>query len=239
VLGLGKLRTEHNAAVERQAEAERQAAQPVETSPPAADLDDRVAAAVGANVPSGAITALIGELQAAVAWAGEAAAKARGRALDPVFAASEVAVAHREMESAAFRGERLQAALTRLREHLPKVKREEEDQRRWLAYQKAEAERDKLAAELADVYPQFERNLADLLTRIEANDRAIERINAHALPDGAKRLHVAEQVARNVGNFIVDGLHQVARITKQLRLPAFKFDKFSPYTWPPRRDTAG
>jgi hypothetical protein len=56
---LGKLRTEHNAAIDRVAEAERQAAQPVATSPPAADLDDRVAAAFGANVPSGDISALI------------------------------------------------------------------------------------------------------------------------------------------------------------------------------------
>ena len=40
----------------------------------------------------------------------------------------------------------------------------------------ARAERDKLAAELADVYPAVE-HLADLLTRIDANDRRIEYIN--------------------------------------------------------------
>jgi hypothetical protein len=158
-------------------------------------------------------------------------ANARGRALDPVLAASEVAMAHREMDDAAFRGERLQSAVTRLREQLPKVRAEEEDQRRWLAYQKAEVERDKLAAELADTYPALAKQLSDILTRIEANDRAIERINAHALPNGAKAIHVAELVARGLGSFRVDGIHNIPRITEKLRLPAFKFDKFDPFTW--------
>jgi hypothetical protein len=182
-------------------------------------------------VPSGVISALITEVEQAVAWAADAAAKARGRALDPVLAASQVAAAHREMEDAAFRGERLQAAVTKLRERLEQVKAQEEDERRRLAYEKAKADRDRLAEELARVYPPIAAQLADLLTRIDANDREIEHINAHALPSGAERLLVAELVARGLEGFVKNSM-SIPQITKQLRLPPFKFNVHEPYAWP-------
>jgi hypothetical protein len=65
-------------------------------------------------------------------------------------------------------------------------------------------ERDKLAAELTEVYPPLAEKLADLVGRIAANDPAIERVN-QKLPDGAKWLSNAELVARQLSNFL-DGL---------------------------------
>ena len=50
-----------------------------------------------------------------------------------------------------------------------------------------------MAAELADIYPDFAEKLADLLPRIVANDREIEYINNHALPSGAQRLSGANR----------------------------------------------
>ena len=96
-----------------------------------------------------------------------------------------VGEARRQMEDAAFRRDRLQAAVTRLQERLNELRAQEEDARRWAAYRKAEAERDKLAAELAEVYPAFAERLAALLPRIATNDREIDHINAHALPSGS------------------------------------------------------
>jgi hypothetical protein len=47
-----------------------------------------------------------------------------------------------------------------------------------------------------DVYPPFAEKLAELLPRIDANDRQIEQINDSALPSGAERLRVAELCPR-------------------------------------------
>jgi hypothetical protein len=44
--------------------------------------------------------------------------------------------------------------------------------------------------------------LAELLTRIAANDRDVEYINEQALPSGAERLLVAELVARGLKGFV-------------------------------------
>ena len=116
---------------------------------------------------------------------------------------------------------RLQAALTRLRERLEEVKAQEEDQQLQLVYDGSRQERDKLAAELAEIYPAFANKLAALLPRIVANDREIEYINSRS-PSGTGRLLVAELVARNLegfgkshGNIVI----RTPRITEELCLP--------------------
>jgi hypothetical protein len=141
------------------------------------------------------------------------------------------------MEDAAFRRDRLQTAVTRLRERLEQVKAKEEDQQRQLVYERVKAERDKLAAELAEIYPAFANKLADLFQRIVANDREVEYINGHALPSGAERLLVVELIARNLegfgkslGNIVI----RTPRITGELCLPTFEYSAHHPYAWPSR-----
>jgi hypothetical protein len=95
--------------------------------------------------------------------------------------------------------------------------------RRWRGYEKAKAERDKLAAELKEVYPTFAARLADLVTRIDANDREVEEFNMRALPSGAARLPTAELVARDLKGFN-DGVTNVPRIIRDLRLPSFEYN---------------
>jgi hypothetical protein len=135
------------------------------------------------------------------------------------------------MADAVFRRDRLQVAVTKLRERLKAVKAQEENDRRQVAYAKASAVRDELAAELARVYPPLAAQLADLMARIFANDKQIEYINAHVLPRGAERLLVAELVARGLLGFVENSVEAV-RITRDLRLPAFRFDQHDPYAWP-------
>ena len=122
-------------------------------------------------------------------------------------------------------------AVTKLGERLRELRAQEEDQRRWLAYEKARAERDKLAAELAETYPAFASQIAELLTRIVANDREIEYINANRLPAGAERLLVAELVARGLKGF-VDKSANIPRISNELLVPKFTYNRYDPYTWP-------
>jgi hypothetical protein len=88
-----------------------------------------------------------------------------------------------------------------------------------------------LAKELADVYPAFAQKLAELLARIAANDREIDRINTHALPRGADRLLIAELKARGLP-WVLNSI-ETPRIIDQLRLPAWQ--PRSDYLWPPRR----
>jgi hypothetical protein len=139
-----------------------------------------------------------------------------------------VSDARRQAEDAAFRRERLEAAVTRLRERLQQARAGEEDQRRWAAYEVAKATRDELAAELADIYPAFAERLAELLPRIVQSDREVESINARALPVGADRLLVAELVARGLPGFVQNAV-ETPRITGSLRLPAFHRSVHEPY----------
>ena len=197
-------------------------------------LDDRITAAFADGAKSDDIASLIVEAEAAAIAAGDTAARARSRALDPALSAPDVAAARREMDDAAFRRDRLQVAAKRLGERLREVRANEEDQRRRIAYKKAKAERDKLAAELKAIYPPIEAQFRDLMTRIDANDKQIEYINAHARPRDAERLLVAELVARGLRGFVENSVEAV-RITRELRLPAFRFDRHDPYAWPRSR----
>lgn len=197
------------------------------------NLDDRITAAFADDAKSDDVASLIREAEAAATAAGDAAERARSRALDPALSAVDVANARRKMEDAAFRRDRLQVAVSRLGERLREVRAHEENDRRQLAYDKAAVKRDKLAAELARLYPPFATQIADLMARIVESDREIAHINAHALPADAEHLLVAELVARGLRGFVENSVEAV-RITRQLRLPAFRFEQYDPYTWPPR-----
>jgi hypothetical protein len=205
----------------------------VDRSPPPAsiDLEVRIAAAFRDGVTSGDVKDLIVETETAAVAAGEAAARTRGRALDPALTTNVVAEARRQMEDAVFRHERLQAAESRLRERLKEVRAQEENQRRWATYQKLEAERNKLAAELKAIYPSIEAQLGELIGKIERNDREIEFVNAQSLPTGAERLQSAELVARDLGSWRVNQT-DVVRITRELLVPTFRHDPHRPYAWP-------
>jgi hypothetical protein len=104
------------------------------------------------------------------------------------------------MEDAAFKRDRMREAVRRLGERLVEVKRQEEEARRLAAYNAALVERDKLAAELAEIYPSLAEKLADLGARVAANDAAIERVNQRQ-PDGAPWLTGAELIARELNSF--------------------------------------
>jgi hypothetical protein len=93
-----------------------------------------------------------------------------------------------------------------------------------------QTERDQLAAELAEVYPQAERQLSDLMRRIEANDREIEWVNG-ALPRGKGGLLVAELVARRLEGFVRNGL-DIPRFTRDPKLPAFEGNIHHRFAWP-------
>jgi hypothetical protein len=160
------------------------------------------------------------------------AEQARNHALDPTLSGSELKDARAGMDDAAFKRDRLQAALEKLRERLAELKYQEEHARRQVVYDKAEAVRDELAKELADLYPAFAQKLVELLVRVVINDRELDYINNHALPKGADRLLVAELKARGLPGWVVNSI-EAPRITNQLYLPPWQ--PRSNYLWPPRK----
>jgi hypothetical protein len=116
---------------------------------------------------------------------------------------------------------------------LREAKVQEEQARRRAAYDAALVERDKLATELAKVYPAFADKLADLAARVAASDAAVERVNQKR-PTGAAWIANAELVARQLNSFF-DGPSNIPRIAQHMRLPAFRYAPLEPYSWPPAR----
>jgi hypothetical protein len=195
-------------------------------------LDERIAAAFADGAKSNLVVALITDTELAAASASDMAEDARNRALDPTLSGTELKDARKCMDDAAFRRDRLQAALGKLRERLAELKDQEENARRQAAYDKAKAERDELAKELADLYPVVAQKLAELFTRVAANDRDIDYINKHTLPKGAARLLEVECVARGLPGWVVNTL-QIPRVINLLCLPPW--EPRSHYLWPPGR----
>ena len=142
------------------------------------DLDARILAAFANGAKSNDVATLIKDSEHASASASEQAERARTYALDPTLSGSEPTDARRCMDDAAFKRDRLQAAIGKLRERLAELKDQEENARRQVAYDKAEAVRDDLAEELADLYPSFAQELVELLTRVVLNDRELDYMNS-------------------------------------------------------------
>ena len=196
-----------------------------------AALEKRIAAAFTEGATSTDVVILIGEAEAVATSSAGAADQARKRALDPALSADDVAAARRDMEDSSFVRDRLQEAVRRLGDLLCKVKADEEQARRRLAYNAALVERDQLANELGLTYPALAAQLAKLAARIAANDALLDCLNRKSLPNGVPRLDSAELVARGLRGF-VDGNDHVPRIATALRLPAFEYSGREPFAWP-------
>jgi hypothetical protein len=196
------------------------------------DLELRIATAFKEQPQSDVVVSLINEARSAAQCADQEAVAARAAALDPTLSQADVADARSRMEDALFRADRASAAISRLDDRLGELRHLEDQARRRKAYDEAREERDKLAEELADLYPGFAPKLADVLTRIVANDRVLKVVNAQ-LPEGASRLPSAEAVARGLGDtvFVEHGV-SIPRLTEGLRLPPWgRSQKFFYDSW--------
>ena len=194
-----------------------------------ADLEERIANAFADGAKSDIFEDLIRDVETAAKAATAASAAARTKALDPVLRAAEAASARRESDDATFRSDRLQAATVRLRDRHRAVAAKEEDARRRIEYERVMLERDKLAEELKQKYPEIVTRLVELLTRIDGCNREIVHINSK-LPDGGSRVLEPELVARNLKGFLL-GTAAVS-IIEGTKLPNFVSDVHVPYLWP-------
>jgi len=200
-----------------------------------ADLNDRIASVLrGDAVTSAEVSALLEEAEQAAAAATALAEATRTNALDPLLSSADAARAKSGADDAAFRADRLTAAMASLKNKLADAKAEEAEAKRRADYDKARAERDRIAAELREFYPQAERRLAKLIPELDANDQELKRINTQALPRDAERLQSAELIARGLDGWKI-GVNEVTRITSELSWPRFEANPHDPLTWPPKR----
>ena len=91
------------------------------------DLDARIAAAFADGAKSNDVATLIKDTEHGVASASDQAEQAHYHAFDPTLSGSELRDARKSMDEAAFRRDRLQAAMARLRERLAQLKDQEEN----------------------------------------------------------------------------------------------------------------
>jgi hypothetical protein len=101
---------------------------------------------------------------------------------------------------------------------------------RWEAdYGRVKAERDRLAAELAETYPQIVAKLVDLLNRVAYCERECERIAGTAPSGERRRLLGPELHAKGLTRFTRD----TPSFTRDLRLP--DWEQPATTSWPPQR----
>jgi hypothetical protein len=207
---------------------------PLVSLKPNLDIDQRIAAAFGNKVASAEVANLITDVEMALIEAGEASHLARSQAMWPALPVDEVAIARKLMEDAQFRQSRLEIAIVKLRERVAWLKSQEQDAERRVAYDKVKEERDQLAEELADTYPELASKLAELLHRVVANDAEIAGLK---LPTGRVRPLGAELTARGLQHFQA-GMSPTPSIVRDTHLPSFTIDDPkapSFYLWPIRR----
>lgn len=165
-------------------------------------LDQRIAQFLAngvAEADSATIAALIDEFEAAKAEAQQAAQAEAEAALDPLNA--DPRASRSQAEEARFECERLAKAIPLLETALLHAQ-EREYAARWSAnYERIEAKRDELAAELTALYPSLVRQLVNLFARIAECDKAVGRINLDAPSGERRRLLGVELAARGLDRF--------------------------------------
>jgi hypothetical protein len=201
-------------------------------------IEERIASALAAadDVKSVDLATLIREVETAAQEADEAATQAREQALDPAVVV-DVASVGAAVATATLTCDRLQAALPRLQERL-KQAREREYTAAWREdFERVEAKRDALVEELREEYLAAVAKLIDILSRIPAIDKDIDRINGSAPPGVSDRLLGVEQKARGVKGFGVSGAWEpngLLSLAADLKLPKFEADgNRYQYSWPP------
>jgi hypothetical protein len=165
----------------------------------ATTLEQRILDALqpDAAVTSADIAALIDEAEAGIAKAEKEATVDQTLSLDPK-------AARQAIEDATFAANRLRTLLSKLQVRYREV-RDLEQAKAWLAeYDVMKRERDALAEELREVYPDAEIKIVDLFVRITANNKALSELH-QARPAGImEHLVSAELHARGLDRFTRD-----------------------------------
>jgi len=170
---------------------------------------------------------LVGEVESAIIEADNAAELARERFYDPVQS-PDYHQARDRMESTQDAAARLRSLLPRLTDKYRAAAAAEERAKWQVRYDKLERERDELAKELAQFYPEFESRLVDLFNRLAINSAACSELHGSRPANAKGFLKGAELTARKLDDFTRDQ----PSVVRELRLPSWTDS--SRTAWPPR-----
>jgi hypothetical protein len=150
-----------------------------------------------ATVTSADVAALMEEAEAGIAKAEREGTVDQTLSLDPK-------AARQAIEDAAFAANRLRLLLSKLNVRYREV-HDQEQAKAWLAeYDVMKRERDALAEEVREVFPEAENKIVDLFVRITENNKALSALH-QARPAGVmEHLLSAELHARGLDRFTRD-----------------------------------
>jgi hypothetical protein len=190
-------------------------------------LEERVVAALTADLSSAELTALVSETEAAIDAAVENANLERKKALDPV-ASPDPKKARASMQDAQFFVGRLKTLLPRL-ESRYYAKRQAENAAQWHAdCSVVEDERDALAEELKR-YPTIAAQLAELMCRLAAFENKLSELHLRRPAGISRQIQSPELVARDLDSFS----RGAPPLSKNLQLP--EFGQIDRLLYPPPR----
>lgn len=143
---------------------------------PRADLENRIADALTADLSSEELQKLLREVERADEEAQELSRKSRDAALDPKIRPGAVSAHRRQMEDAQFQSDRMRQAAKTLRERLDEVLCQEQAARESHLMEEATKRQEAAAAMLRERYPVLAAELADLLKECAEADAQCRRL---------------------------------------------------------------
>jgi hypothetical protein len=189
----------------------------------ATTLEQRICDALQPDtaITSADLAALIEETEAGIAKAEREGMVDQTLSLDPK-------AARQAIEDATFTANRLRMLLSKLQVRCREV-RAREQAKAWLAeYEVMKRERDALAEEVREVFPEAENKIVDLFVRITENNKALSALH-QARPAGVmEHLLSAELHARGLDRFTRDTPSLLTSVS------LFDFDS-GRQIWPPPR----
>jgi hypothetical protein len=188
-----------------------------------ADLETRIADAIGADLSSKQFADLLAEVVKASEEAKAASASANEIALDPSTRPEDVSKARKDMEDASFRQMRMERAAAKLEELKGAARRKEEAAVRNEQRKQAIETRDQMVKDLAE-YEELSTKITNLLVRLEYSNSLVDPFEtAEAIARGAEE--------RWLTNFD----ESLPRLLDRVRLPKFRRDDNYGYLWPKRQ----
>jgi hypothetical protein len=162
-------------------------------------LEQRIVDALqpDATVTSADIAALIDEAEAGIAKAEKEATVDQTLSLDPKAARQAIA-------DATFNADRLRMLLSKLQVRYGEVRAQEQSTDWRAEYEVMKRERDALAEELREVYPDAVIKIVDLFVRITNNNKSLSELHQARPPGVMEHLLSAELHGRGLDHFTRD-----------------------------------
>jgi hypothetical protein len=198
-----------------------------------AELEQQIVAALSDDTATGdALAALVADTEVAINEADAAAEAARVAFLDPIES-PDANAARAVMETTQYAADRLRTLSPRLEARYREVAGAE-DLTQWRTkYEVLKSERDVLAAELREVYPDACAAIVSVLARVTAYEHRASALH-QSRPSGVKGyLPGPDLVARGLTDFSRDD----PPVARDLKLPSWS--ESNKLIWPPPQPSLG